>query len=301
MNALVPTPQVNPRVRESLVNSRFLKIGGPAGDWIVFHEPTPVVELTPEHVQWLCDRSLGIGASGVVVTTPLPETTHQSAFHLTAWLADGKPAENLTEAARVATYALAALDKIQYAETTHHVFNSSFGLTTTVYTPSYVGVDIGQWSYTAPETASVAGSDSLVMAAGLTDPRPGLSIRTTTPHLTIAVESLEELEGIDLSQRPSIEPPVSEPTSINFVVPQEPLVVEGMGQLAMRHYAAEYATEDLASAAAAATVAFQVWAGLPHLSIWNVSTPHGNIVVQLHDDQRVSTFLTLFTVFFGRL
>lgn len=289
------------RGREGLSDTRFLKIAGPTGDWIVFHEPAKTMELTSEQILWLCDRFSGVGAVGVVVTTSVPKAEHKPAFHLEAWQADGKPTENLTEAARAATYALAVLKKIPITETTHHVFSSSAGIITTVYTPSYIGVDIGQWSYTEPETAIAAGSDTLVMAAGLTDPRPGLSIRTQSHHITVAVESIEELEGIDLTQQPSLEPVAGESTGLNFVVPQDPLVASGMGQLVLRHHTAEYGSYDLGSAAAAATVAFQIWADLTQLNIWNVATPQGDIVVQLHEHQRLSTFVALSLVFFGRL
>src|SRR5699024_4423396 len=145
------------------------------------------------------------------------------------------------------------------------------------------------------------GSDTLVMAAGLTDPRPGLSIRAQNLHVTVAVESLEELAGIDLAQAPSIDPEASEPTGVNFVVPHDPLMVEGIGQLALRHHPAVHGVSDLGTAAATATIAFQLWTGLTQLSLWNVSTPCGDIVVQLHEGQRISTFAALSTAFIGRL
>ena len=288
-------------IRQALIDIQFVKITGPTGDWIVLSEPTKPLAFTPEHIAWLCNRSSGVGAIGVVLITAASRPTQYPVFDLEAWKADGTPVTDLTEAARAATYTLAALHRTPDSETSHHVFNSATGIITTVYTPTYVGVDIGQWSYAAPDTATAAGSDTLVMAAGLTDPRPGLSIRTQSLHITIAVESFDELESIDLTQSPSVEPPVTEPTGVNFVVPQDPLMIEGMGQLALRHHPADPGTLELGSAAAAATIAFQLWAGLTQPHIWNVSTLHGDIVVQLHEDRRVSTFAALSTVFFGRL
>ncbi|OAV51519.1 diaminopimelate epimerase [Enteractinococcus helveticum] len=302
MNVSQSTPQVRRQgMREDLAGEQFIKITGPTGDWIVIDEPTQRFELTSEHIVWLCNRSTGVGAVGVVLVTTAPPLHGHPTLRLEAWMADGTPMQHLTEAARVATYALAAWEKIANADTSHHVFSSSSGIITTVYTPAYVGVDIGQWSYEVPETASAAGSDALVMAAGLTDPRPGLSIRAQNLHVTVAVESLEELEGIDLVQAPSIEPEAPEPTGVNFVVPHDPLVVEGIGQLVLRHHQAGHGICDLATAAASATIAFQLWTGLTQLSLWNVSTPCGDIVVQLHEGQRISTFATLSTAFVGRL
>lgn len=284
-----------------LAGIEFTKITGATGDWIVIDQPAQSFELASTDIAWLCDRFTGVGASGVVLMTPTSQSRDLATIHLEAWTADGTATPQLTEAARAATYVLAAVKKIPKTDTSHHVFTTSAGIVTTVNTPSYVGVDIGQWSYAEPETASVAGSDTLVMAAGLTDPRPGLSVRAQNLHVTVAVESFDELDHIDLTQAPSIEPAPSEPAGVNFVVPHDPLIGDGMGQLVLRHHPAASGTTDLGTAAATATVAFQTWAGLSQLSLWNVSTPHGDIVVQFHEGQRISTFVPLKTAFFGRL
>ena len=302
MKASQSTPQMRQHpLHESLVGLEFLKITGPTGDWIVIDKLTQQFELTSEHILWLCNRSSGVGAIGVVLMTTVPHAQEPPTRHLEAWRADGTQSAQLTEAARAATYALAAMGKISNTDTSHHVFSSSSGIFTTVYTSAYIGADIGQWSYQEPETAHAAGSDALVMAAGLTDPRPGLSIRAQNLHVTVAVESVEELEGIDLTQAPSIEPAGPEPAGISFIVPHEPLVVDGIGQLMLRHHSAGDGISDLGTAAAAATIAFQAWAGLAQLSLWNVVTPFGDIVVQLHEGQRLSTFAALSTAFVGRL
>ncbi|NWN89068.1 MAG: hypothetical protein HLX51_11115 [Micrococcaceae bacterium] len=290
-------------LRQTLAGTRFVKIAGPVGDWIVFYDAADAITLTEKRVIALCDRVGGVGARGVVLIAPAQDsssgTTPQS--RIEAWHADGAPAHNMTEPARAATCGLAVLNKISVEETSHHIFESNFGPITTVYTPSYIGVDIGQWAFTEPNTAEAAGSDVLVMAAGLTDPRPGLSVHIQTNHVTIAVESVHELETIDLEQQPSLEPPPTMPTSTSFVVPQDPLMDEQMGQLRLRSYTENRNDHDLASAAAAATVAFQTWSGLKQLKIWNVATEHGDIVVQMHEKQRLSTFAKLSTAFFGTL
>lgn len=290
-------------ISQTLAGTRFVKIAGPVGDWIVFYEPAEKVELTQDLITALCDRVAGVGASGVVVVTSTQSTPSGTSpqYRIDAWQADGQPAHNMIEPARAATCVLAVLNRISAHETSHHVFETNFGPATTVYTPSYVGVDIGQWSFTEPETADAAGSDALVMAAGLTDPRPGLSINVQSHHVTIAVETIQELEAIDLTQRPSVEPPVNVPTSMSFVVPQDPLIEEGMGQLRLRNYTKHGRDQNLASATAAATVAFQNWSGLKQLNVWNVATEHGDIVVQIHDQHRLSTFAKLSSVFFGKL
>lgn len=288
-------------LREALVGWRFVKTTGPAGDWIVFYHATATLELTQEEVITLSDRYRGVGGTGVVVVTGAHQTADKTVerHQLVAWRADGTGVDDMTEPARAATSVMAALGIIDTQGTSHHVFQTDFGILTTVYTPAYIGVDIGQWSYAAPEIAQAAGSDALVMTAGLTDPRPGLSIRLHRTHISIAVETLDELEAIDLSQQPSVEPVLEAPTCINFVVPEEPLIDSGMGQLRIRHYNDIGDNSDVASAAAAAAVAFQNWAGIRQLALWKVQTPTGEVVVQLHEHNRLSTFTTMSAVFFG--
>lgn len=296
----LPVPR---SLREMIGDAGFVKVTGPAGDWIVFADQLAVPTLRQDQVIALCNRRNGIGATGVVVVTGTAQHQEDASArpHLAAWRADGSAVEDLTEAARAATSVMATLSIIEDQQTSHHVFQTPQGLLTTVYTPAYIGVDIGQWSYPASELAQETGADVLVMTAGLTDPRPGLSITIHYNHVTIAVESIEELEAIDLTQQPSIEPAPELSTSIGFVVPQEPLIADGMAQLLLRHISDADHHHDLASATAAAAVAFQDWSGLHQVNLWNVTTPLGDIVVQLHDDNRLSTFARVPAIFFGHL
>lgn len=282
----------------TLRGTRFTKIAGPSGDWIVIDDPNSQVVWSPEQISWLCDRSVGVGASGVVVMSEA-DSTQPDHRRLEAWGPNGDPLPTMTEPARAATHVLALLGRLAPEATSHHVFATDRGLITTVYTPTYIGVDVGQWAYDEPETAKAAGSDVLVMAAGLTDPRPGLTLVVEEPHVVLAVESAEELAAIRLQQRPSIEPASKGPVSIGFVVPHDRLVDQGMGQLMLRHYHDRDNQHALASACAAAVVALRIWSGLLEPRLWQVDTPDGEIVVQIHDQHRISTFMKLHQVFSG--
>lgn len=300
MNRSTPSEEVHHHIRHDLQGVRFNKVTGPTGDWIVLHQSDQPLQLTPHHIQWLCNRTVGVGACGVVVIETSPTLNANKTLeqpHLKAWRANGELADDFTEPARIATYTLAKAGKI----TSHQVFQTVAGPVTAVYTPQYVGVDIGQWTYNEPETALAVGSDVLVMAAGLIDPRPGLGVHIRKHSVTVAVETVSELENIDLTQQPSVEPPHPEPSTINFVVPKDPLLLDGMGQLKMRGYAEQDDRMKLSVASAAATVAFQTWSGLEQLKIWNIETPHGSIIVQLHTEHRVSTYTQLDGVFTGIL
>ncbi|MDD3471476.1 MAG: diaminopimelate epimerase [Syntrophaceae bacterium] len=49
------------------MNVEFHKMHGAKNDFVVFHDLTRSVELTPEQVAKLCDRREGIGADGVII------------------------------------------------------------------------------------------------------------------------------------------------------------------------------------------------------------------------------------------
>src|SRR5699024_12026679 len=81
------------------------------------------------------------------------------------------------------------------------------------------------------------------------------SLLTDTPPLDIAPLSLHDALPI---------------SSINFVVPDDPLMSGGMGQVQLRNYTDSPYGHELATAAAAAAVALQTWTGLPQQNIWNI-------------------------------
>src|SRR5699024_5045187 len=96
--------------RGALKGAQFVKIAGPFGDWVVFFEPSDNIEIE-NNVTILCNRSRGIGASGVVVVRPAQQnlTGIAPCYRVDAWNAEGQPITNMTEPARVATFVLAVL------------------------------------------------------------------------------------------------------------------------------------------------------------------------------------------------
>src|SRR5699024_715548 len=150
----------------------------------------------------------------------------------------------------------------------------------TVSTRTHIGVDLGTWQYTTPENAIEVGSDVLVMAAGLTDPRPGLGIQLHGNHVMIAVESQNELDTIDLRQVPSVEPADVASERIHSICPDTPLIDQGMGHLQLRHRASGGEATFLGAACASAAIAFRNWSGLEQVMLWQVNTGWGPIIVQ---------------------
>lgn len=278
---------------------RFAKTSGPTGDWIVFHNSLQPTQVTPREIRWLCDRTAGVGGSGVIMMTT--DQNQPQTHTLTVWDASGISSNRLAEAARASTSLIATLDLDGDPSASHQVFQTADGTHSTVFTSTHIGADLGTWCYTTPETATEVGSDVLVMAAGLTDPRPGLSIQLHGNHVLLAVETPEELAAIDLGQAPSVEPHDVTTDSINFIVPDTPLINQGMGQLHLRHHSRTGDSALLAAGCASAAIAFQNWSGLAQIMLWKITTQRGSIIVQLHDDQRVSTYTQDRVVYFGSL
>lgn len=290
------------KIPEVLRGTEFVKVAGPAGDWIVLINCEAHDALDSHHIQPMTDRRHGIGANTVISLQILTTQNALASLSLKAWDSHGQILGEHSEAARVATHVVGQLqgntpDKSQYL-----TIVTPSGAVNTVYTPGYVGVDIGHWSYKNSSSVN-DGADMLVMAAGLVDPRPGLSIKIQELHVTVAVESQAELDKIDLEIAPSLEPQEDshEISSVAFVVPQEPLLQDGAGHLILRAYNHSQDPMQMVQTSAAAVLAFQTWSGLEQLSTWTTQTPDGEIMIQLHEDNRVSTFLALRIVFRGTI
>src|SRR5699024_474024 len=84
-------------LRQTLGGHRFVKIAGPAGDWIGFYDPNDALDLQASHVVALCDRTAGVGATGVVSVQPAQHNPSGTSpqFRLTAWQADGSLTSNM--------------------------------------------------------------------------------------------------------------------------------------------------------------------------------------------------------------
>ena len=86
--------------------------------------------------------------------------------------------------------------------------------------------DLGRWR--------LAGGEPLVRAKQLPVARPGLGIDVGNPHVVVALADDAELDGLDLAYQPILEPEPAAGANIEFVVPAEPLVEDGVGRIRMR-------------------------------------------------------------------
>lgn len=262
---------------------QFTKGHGTGNDFVLFADPDGEIELTPRQLQDLADRHFGVGADGIiraVRSSKLPEGAAALAEDDSAeWFmdyhnADGSPSEMCGNGIRV--YAkfliengLATLNK---------------GETLTIGTRSGVRdvqqnavgfqVDMGRWS--------LDGGEPLVRAKNLKVARPGLGINVGNPHVVVALSSVEELESADLTYIPVLDPEPADGVNVEFVVPMEPLVRDGVGHIRMRvHERGSGETLSCGTGAVAAALAFRYWAGDGAPNQWRVEVPGGTLGVRM--------------------
>jgi diaminopimelate epimerase len=130
------------------------------------------------------------------------------------------------------------------------------------------------------------GTEPLVRARELPVARPGLGVDVGNPHVVVALASDEELDGADLSYIPIVEPVPEHGANIEFVVPAEPLIVDGIGRIRMRvHERGSGETLSCGTGAAAAAIAIRHYAGSGAPDRWIVDVPGGSLGVRVEADQ----------------
>ena len=100
--------------------------------------------------------------------------------------------------------------------------------------------------------------------------------------MVVALASDDELDALDLSVIPQLEPEAPEGANVEFVVPGEPLVVDGVGHIRMRvHERGSGETLSCGTGAAAAALATRHWAGAGAPNQWRVEVPGGVLGVRM--------------------
>ena len=155
------------------------------------------------------------------------------------------------------------------------------GVKTVVRTGEDYAVDMGPWEFIFPGEATAKAMDSLVQADGLQVPRPAISVSMGNPHTVVALAELSELEATRLFTAPHVDPTPVNGTNVEFVVPADPLVHDGVGTITMRvHERGVGETQSCGTGACAAAVAIRHWAGASAPDAWNVNVPGGVVGVK---------------------
>lgn len=261
----------------------FTKGHGTGNDFVVISDPDGVLDLTDEQVAALCDRHVGVGADGllrVVRSASIPEGAAALAEDPEAeWFmdyrnADGSKAEMCGNGVRVFARflvdgGLAALDAARPLPV-----GTRAGVRSVTRAESGFRVDMGRWK-AAPVEPTVRGR-------GLSVARPGLGIDVGNPHVVVALASEDELDGLDLTVQPIVDPLPEHGANIEFVVPQEPLVSDGAGHVRMRVFERGVGeTLSCGTGVVATALAVREWAGEGAPDRWRVDVPGGTLEVTM--------------------
>ena len=260
----------------------FTKGHGTGNDFVLIHDPNDSLNLSPKQVAKLCDRHFGIGADGfirVVESKHVPEgqkllkESPEATWFMDYFNADGSVAEMCGNGVRV--FARYLIEK--------RLVTVSNGETLTVGTragvrdvqPNRAGfaVDMGRWKLEDEVT---------VHAHQLPVGRPGQGINVGNPHVVVALASIEELKNLDLTQAPKLEPAPANGANVEFVVPADPMVVDGVGSIDMRVFERGVGeTLSCGTGIVAAALATRFWAGAGAPNIWTVTVPGGTLGVRM--------------------
>lgn len=261
----------------------FTKGHGTGNDFVIIADPEGALELSPEQVAALCDRNFGIGADGVlrvVRSAALPEGAAILAEEPDAeWFmdyrnADGSLAEMCGNGIRVFAHYLLRAGLAEFTPGSTLPIGTRAGVRDLTRSEQGYQVDLGRWKL---------GADDLrVAAAGLPVARPGLGIDLGNPHVVVALASEQELVGLDLHRTPAVEPAPENGANIEFVVPGEPLVRDGVGHVRMRvHERGVGETLSCGTGVAATALAVRHWAGAAAPDHWRVEVPGGVLGVRM--------------------
>ncbi|MFC0682127.1 diaminopimelate epimerase [Lysobacter korlensis] len=261
----------------------FTKGQGTGNDFVLFADPDGEIDLTPAQLAAIADRHFGIGADGVlraVRSRNLSEGAAALAEESAAeWFmdyhnADGSVAEMCGNGIRVFVRYLLESGLVELPDGGTLPIGTRAGVRDVQRSTNGFSVDLGRW-------ALVAG-DTVVRAKNLPVARPGLGINVGNPHVVVALASDEELDAADLSYVPKVEPEPEGGINVEFVVPAEPLVRDGVGQIRMRvHERGSGETLSCGTGAAAAALATRHWAGPGAPNAWRVAVPGGVVGVRM--------------------
>ncbi|GAA1801594.1 diaminopimelate epimerase [Agromyces neolithicus] len=262
---------------------RFTKGQGTGNDFVLFSDPEGESELTPAQIAAICDRQFGVGADGVIRAVrsvnldagaaALAENPH-AAWFMDYSNADGSVSEMCGNGIRVYTKYLLDQGLADLHAGDEIAIGTRAGVRTVSRTANGFQADLGLWR--------LDGGEPLVRAKQLPVARPGLGIDVGNPHIVVALADDDELESLDLGYQPIVDPEPVHGANIEFVVPAEPLVEDGVGRIRMRvHERGSGETLSCGTGAVASALAVRHWAGAGAPNDWRVQVPGGVLGVRM--------------------
>jgi len=268
------------------VMTRFTKGHGTENDFVLLPDRDGTLELTPAQVQRLTNRHAGIGGDGVIRVVPtrhaLEDAVRAQAPEAEWFMdyrnSDGSAAEMCGNGTRVFA---------SYLVREGLVHGDSFDIATRAGTkhvrvvPAGFAVDLGPWHYGDEQAARRDGFDIMVRPRH-GKPVPALTLDLGNPHAVVMLPEGIELDQLDLTAAPEVQP--EQPAGINV----EFVKAVGPAHIAMRvHERGVGETRSCGTGAAAAALATRFWSGEEDLTPWRVDVPGGTLTVTPLPGQRV--------------
>ena len=261
----------------------FTKGQGTGNDFVLVLDAEGELNLSTGQIVRICDRRFGIGADGlirVVKSANLEDGAASLAeepraeWFMDYYNADGSVAEMCGNGVRVFARYLTEKGLVQLDDGQTLAVGTRAGVKDLTRNRAGFAVDLGRWRLTE--------TDVLVSAKNLHTARPSQGINVGNPHLVVALANLDELAALDLSAAPELNPAQPAGANVEFVVPADPMVHEGVGSINMRvHERGSGETLSCGTGIVAAALATRHWAGQGAPNTWQVTVPGGTLGVRM--------------------
>lgn len=271
----------------------YAKGHGTGNDFILVADPLDVHSIEPGQVARMCDRHRGIGGDGLIRAVPssaLPEgrailETRPDAYWFMDYRnADGSLSEMCGNGVRVFVHFLVCENLVEMPVGATLPIGTRGGLKIVTRLEDGYAVDMGTWEFIHAQAAATNGLDSRVETTGLANARGALSVSMGNPHTVVAIADTGELEGIELTTTPGVDPLPPHGTNVEYVLAADPLVSEGRGSVRMRvHERGVGETLSCGTGACAAAIATRHWAQTHNIRQWSVQVPGGELGVGFVD------------------
>ena len=261
----------------------FTKGEGTGNDFVLYFDPRGENELTAKQIQALTDRHFGIGADGVIRvirSESLPagravlEEAPEAEWFMDYYNSDGSIAEMCGNGVRVFARYLTEKGHVSLGDGETLAVATRAGVKDVQRNMSGFAVDMGRWRLELDET--------LVHAHKLDVARPGIGINVGNPHVVVVLADSDELGNLDLSEAPKLDPQPADGANVEFVVPADPMIKNGVASIAMRvHERGVGETLSCGTGICAAALATRSLIGKDAPNQWQVSVPGGALGVRM--------------------
>ncbi|MFM1994668.1 MAG: hypothetical protein RLZZ610_185 [Actinomycetota bacterium] len=260
----------------------FTKGQGTGNDFVLILDADGELNLTKTQIAKICDRHFGVGANGLIRVVKSEYIAEGRAvlkdepnaiWFMDYYNADGTTAEMCGNGIRVFARFLTERGLAQIVDGSTLPVGTRDGVKDLTKSANGFAVDLGRWKLE---------EESLVEAQGLDVARPAQGIDVGNPHAVVALAELKDLAALKLIDAPVISPEPASGANVEFVVPNDPMVQNGVGHISMRVFERGVGeTLSCGTGVAAAALATRFWAGTEAPSQWQVSVPGGVVGVRM--------------------